>query len=52
MAFVHELDVAAYFIDTGYVTRARAARVHLRDVDRRFEGAGPEPSSCCTRGHA
>ena len=37
MSFVHELDVALYFLDTGYVTRARATRVHFRDVGRSFE---------------
>lgn len=37
MSFVHELDVALYFLDPGYVTRARATRVHFRDVGRSFE---------------
>ncbi len=37
MSFVHELDVALYFLDPGYVPRARATRVHFRDVGRSFE---------------
>ena len=37
MSFVHDLDVALYFIDSGYVTRARATRVHFRDVGRPFD---------------
>jgi hypothetical protein len=37
MSFVHDLDVALYFIDSGYVTRARATRVHFRDVGRSFD---------------
>ncbi len=37
MSFVHELDVALYFLDPGYVTRARATRVHFRDVGRSFD---------------
>ena len=37
MSFVHELDVALYFLDPDYVTRARATRVHFRDVGRSFE---------------
>ena len=37
MSFVHELDVALYFLDPGYVTRARATRVHFRDVGRPFD---------------
>ncbi len=37
MSFVHELDVALYFLDPGYVSRARATRVHFRDVGRSFE---------------
>lgn len=39
MSFVHELDVALYFLDPGYVPRARATRVHFRDVGRSFETA-------------
>jgi len=37
MSYVHDLDVALYFIDSGYVTRARATRVHFRDVGRSFD---------------
>lgn len=37
MSYVHDLDVALYFIDSGYVTRARATRVHFRDVGRTFD---------------
>lgn len=37
MSYVHDLDVALYFIDSGYVTRARATRVHFRDVGRPFD---------------
>ncbi len=37
MSFVHELDVALYFLDAGYVTRARATRVHFRDAGRSFD---------------
>ena len=37
MSFVHELDVALYFLDPGYVPRARATRVHFRDVGRSFD---------------
>ena len=37
MSFVHDLDVALYFLDAGYVTRARATRAHFRDVGRTFE---------------
>ena len=37
MSFVHDLDVALYFIDSGYVTRARATRVHFRDVGRPWD---------------
>jgi len=34
MAYVHELDVALYFVDTEYVTRARATRSHFHDAGR------------------
>ena len=37
MSYVHDLDVALYFIDSGYVTRARATRVHFRDVGRSLD---------------
>ena len=37
MSFVHDLDVALYFLDSDYVTRARATRSHFRDVGRSFE---------------
>jgi len=37
MSFVHELDVALYFLDPGYVTRARATRAHFRDAGRSFD---------------
>jgi hypothetical protein len=37
MSYVHDLDVALYFLDSGYVTRARATRVHFRDVGRPFD---------------
>jgi len=36
MAYVHELDVALYFLDTDYVTRARSTRSHFHDIDRPF----------------
>jgi hypothetical protein len=38
MSFVHDLDVALYFLDSEYAERARATRVHFRDLDRSFEG--------------
>jgi hypothetical protein len=34
MSFVHELDVAFYFIDPGYDVRAQATRAHFVDADR------------------
>lgn len=37
MSFVHDLDVALYFLDSEYADRARATRVHFRDLDRSFE---------------
>lgn len=37
MSFVHDLDVALYFLDSEYADRARATRVHFRDLDRGFE---------------
>lgn len=37
MSFVHDLDVELYFIDPGYVERARATRAHFRDVGRSFD---------------
>lgn len=37
MSYVHDLDVALYFLDAGYVTRARATRVHFSDVGRPFD---------------
>jgi len=36
MSFVHELDVALYFIDSDYVARARATRSHFHDNSRPF----------------
>ena len=37
MSFVHDLDVAFYFLDPLYVPRARATQSHFRDVGRSFE---------------
>lgn len=37
MSFVHDLDVALYFLDSDYVNRARATRSHFRDVGRSYE---------------
>jgi len=37
MSFVHQLDVALYFLDPKYVPRARATHVHFRDLGRSFE---------------
>jgi hypothetical protein len=37
MSFVHDLDVALYFLDSEYADRARATRVHFRDLDRSFD---------------
>lgn len=37
MAFVHDLDVALYFVDGEYATRASATHAHFRDVGRSFE---------------
>ena len=34
MSFVHELDVAFYFIDPGYELRAQATRAHFVDAGR------------------
>jgi hypothetical protein len=34
MSFVHELDVAFYFIDPGYELRAQATRAHFADAGR------------------
>ncbi len=34
MSFVHELDVAFYFIDPGYDVRAQATRAHFVDAGR------------------
>jgi hypothetical protein len=37
MTFVHELDVAFYFIDPGYELRAQASRAHFVDAGRSLE---------------
>lgn len=37
MSYVHDLDVALYFIDSTYADRARATRSHFRDNGRSFE---------------
>jgi hypothetical protein len=37
MSFVHDLDVAFYFIDPGYELRAQATRTHFVDADRRLD---------------
>lgn len=37
MSYVHDLDVALYFIDATYAERARATRSHFRDNGRSFE---------------
>ncbi len=37
MSFVHDLDVALYFVDDQYATRASATHSHFRDLDRSFD---------------
>jgi hypothetical protein len=37
MSFVHDLDVALYFLDSEYAERARSTQVHFRDLDRGFD---------------
>ncbi len=39
MSFVHDLDVAFYFIDPGYDVRAQATRAHFVDAGRSLDEA-------------